>query len=59
MEIFRYNPDINKVQYCLICRKKRWSSDCKCDKIPLKITNNYIVKEKKYVRAKHDKTRDS
>ena len=39
MEIFRYNP----VTYCFECGAKKYSSYCKCNRLPVKIGNAKLI----------------
>lgn len=43
MKIFKYNP----VTYCNNCGAKRYSQYCKCDRLPVKISNSPIIKKYK------------
>jgi hypothetical protein len=55
MEIFRYSP----VTYCLQCSAKKYSSSCKCDKLPVKIGNarpvdiEFLKFKKRLMREEH------
>ena len=39
MEIFRYNP----VTYCYECGAKKYSSYCKCNRLPIKIGKAKLI----------------
>jgi hypothetical protein len=53
MEIFRYNP----VTYCLKCKAKKYSSYCKCNRLPRKIGNARVI-DIEFVKFKKNLTRE-
>ena len=53
MEIFRYNP----VTYCLKCGAKKYSSYCKCNRLPIKIGNARVI-DIEFVKFKKNLTRE-
>jgi hypothetical protein len=61
MKIFRYNP----VTYCFECGAKKYSSYCKCNKLPIKIGNARVVDievvkfVKKLTREEHGSREES
>jgi hypothetical protein len=43
MKIFKYNT----VTYCVECGAKRYSRYCKCNRLPVKISNSPVIKKYK------------